>query len=413
MFMALVFALNQVLSHGFGLFLFAALVPMMREDIAITHWHLALVGALTQIAYLAGALLLGAIGPKIGTSRLSVITGITTTSLLMSLSIIEDPVLIIILLSIMAASASISWGTIVEIISRHANANQCATFLTTASSGTAWGYAINGGLILFIVPLLGWQASWLIAALFGALVMGLTCYLLLKLKKAEVEAEAEPHNDVKANVKSKSSQEALSFKALLSTVVNHPVALFACVVCLFVGFATMPFANWLNTYLDSLQLPSELGGYTWTTAGISGMFAGFLIGKLADTKGHPNALMLIFSGFFVCCLAFLYDAELFAPVAGFGYGLMYFPMWGVIAGWVSQSFNATATMQINGICMVSFGFGGTVGNLLAGYIFDLTQSLDLVYMIIAADAFLLVMLGLYIIQHQKRSMNTSLQAEPS
>jgi len=404
MFMAMVFALNQILSHGFGLFLFAALVPMMREEIGISHWHLALVGALTQIAYLIGALLLGVIGHRIGTSRLSIITGVITTSLLFSLSMIDDPVTIIVLLTFLAASASISWGTIVEIISRHAKRHQCATYLTTASSGTAWGYAVNGSLILFIVPILGWQASWLIASLFGAFVVALTSYLLVTLKSAQVlekETVAEPSLN----------PEVLSFKQLMSTVVQHPVAFFACIICLLVGFATMPFANWLNTYLDSLGLASELGGYTWTTAGISGMFAGFLVGKLADTKGHASALMLIFSVFFICMLAFIYDAELFAPVAGFGYGLMYFPMWGVIAGWVSQSFGATATMQINSICMVTFGLGGTVGNLLAGYIFDLTQSLSLVYAIISIDAFLLVLLGIYIILHQKRQLVPPLDAE--
>ncbi|EAQ67295.1 putative membrane protein [Marinomonas sp. MED121] len=404
MFMALVFALNQVLSHGFGLFLFAALVPMMRDDIAISHWHLALVGALTQIAYLAGALLLGVIGHRVGTSRLSIIMGLTTTSLLFCLSMIEDPVLIIALLTVLAACASISWGTIVEIISRHANPSQCATYLTTASSGTAWGYAINGALILFIVPLLGWQASWLIAALFGALVMGLTSYLLLKLKRSETKLASITEGFVP------SANQPLSFKTLLRTVIHHQVAFFACLVCLLVGFATMPFANWLNTYLDSLGLAPELGGYTWTTAGISGMFAGFLVGKLADTKGHSSALMLIFCAFFVCILAFLYDPAVFAPVAGFGYGLMYFPMWGVIAGWVSQSFGATATMQINGICMVTFGLGGTVGNLLAGYIYDVTQSLELVYVIIAVDALMLVFLGVYIISHQKRNREPLLQA---
>lgn len=408
MFMAFVFALNQILSHGFGLFLFAALVPMMREEIGISHWHLALVGALTQIAYLIGALLLGVIGHRIGTSRLAIITGVITTSLLFSLSMIEDPVTIIVLLTFLAASASISWGTIVEIVSRHAKRDQCATYLTTASSGTAWGYAINGSLILFIVPILGWQASWLIASLFGAFVVALTCYLLMKLRASQaLEKETAP-----ATKGSVSHQGALSFKQLMQTVAKHPVAFFACLVCLLVGFATMPFANWLNTYLDSLGLASELGGYTWTTAGVSGMFAGFLVGKLADTKGHSSALMLIFCVFFICMLAFIYDAALFAPVAGFGYGLMYFPMWGVIAGWVSQSFGATATMQINGICMVTFGLGGTVGNLLAGYIYDLTQSLSLVYAIISIDAFLLVILGIYIILYQKRQSSFLLEAEP-
>ena len=62
---AAVFGLNQIVSHGFGLFLFAALVPLMRESIAITNWHIAAIGALTQLSYLAGALLLGFIGNKV------------------------------------------------------------------------------------------------------------------------------------------------------------------------------------------------------------------------------------------------------------------------------------------------------------------------------------------------------------
>ena len=403
MFMAFVFALNQILSHGFGLFLFAALVPMMRLDIAISHWHLAWVGALTQIAYLIGALLLGAVGHKIGTRRLSIATGILTTSLLLSLALVKDPVLIIALLTLLAASASISWGTIVEIISRYANRHECATYLTTASSGTAWGYALNGGLILLVVPLLGWQASWFIAAGFGVFVVLLTLYLLKKLQ-SQTSVEQD---DVL--VTSQVNHGALSFKQLLKTMVSHPTAMFASLVCLLVGFATMPFANWLNIYLDSLGLAPELGGYTWTTAGISGMFAGVLVGKLADTKGHAIALMFIFSAFFICLLAFIYDAALYAPLAGLGYGLMYFPMWGVIAGWVGQSFAATATMQINGICMVTFGVGGTLGNVLAGYIHQLTQSLELVYIIICMDAFLLVVLGLYIKAHQKRQVESFMQ----
>ena len=403
MFMAFVFALNQILSHGFGLFLFAALVPMMRLDIAISHWHLAWVGALTQIAYLIGALLLGAVGHKIGTRRLSIATGILTTSLFLSLALVKDPVLIIALLTLLAASASISWGTIVEIISRYANRHECATYLTTASSGTAWGYALNGGLILLVVPLLGWQASWFIAAGFGVFVVLLTLYLLKKLQ-SQTSVEQD---DVL--VTSQVNHGALSFKQLLKTMVSHPTAMFASLVCLLVGFATMPFANWLNIYLDSLGLAPELGGYTWTTAGISGMFAGVLVGKLADTKGHAIALMFIFSAFFICLLAFIYDAALYAPLAGLGYGLMYFPMWGVIAGWVGQSFAATATMQINGICMVTFGVGGTLGNVLAGYIHQLTQSLELVYIIICMDAFLLVVLGLYIKAYQKRQVEPFMQ----
>ncbi|SFG80559.1 hypothetical protein SAMN05216175_11449 [Neptunomonas qingdaonensis] len=126
------------------------------------------------------------------------------------------------------------------------------------------------------------------------------------------------------------------------------------------------------------------------------MIAGFLTGKLADSKGHGIALLIVFGGFSSGLFAFVYDPAYFAVFAGFGYGLMYFPMWGIVAGWVNQHYSSTATMQINGIGMVTFGLGGALGNLMAGFIQDISGSLERVYWVIAIDALLLVVLALYI-----------------
>ncbi len=87
------------------------------------------------------------------------------------------------------------------------------------------------------------------------------------------------------------------------------------------------------------------------------------------------ALLIVFGGFALGQFAFVYDPASFAVFAGFGYGLMYFPMWGIIAGWVNQHYSSTATMQINGIGMVTFGLGGALGNLMAGFIRDFSGSL--------------------------------------
>jgi MFS family permease len=387
--MAVVFGMNQIVSHGFGMFLFAALVPLMRESINLSHWHLAAVGALTQLAYLGGAMLLGLLGHRLGTGRLSLMTGTLTTVLLFTMSQLENPLFIILVLTCLAASASISWGAIVEIISRHARSEQRSTYLSTASSGTAWGYGLNGLMILLVVPVLGWQYSWQLAGMMGMLVVGLTWTLLKSLNKpltiAVEPSEADP------------SESMIPASRLLATVCGERTAMFACLICFMVGFTTMPFSNWLNTYLDQLALPVALGGYTWTTVGITGMVAGVLTGWLADSKGHGVALLVIFSGFALGLLAFIYDPARFTLVAGFGYGLMYFPMWGILAGWIGQTYSSTATMQISGLCMVTFGLGGTLGNLMAGCLRDATGSLDSVFITLAAVSVLLVMLALWIL----------------
>ncbi|MBR9882946.1 MAG: YbfB/YjiJ family MFS transporter [Oceanospirillales bacterium] len=381
--MAVVFGMNQVISHGFGMFLFAALVPLMRDSTGLSYWHLALAGALTQIAYLAGALFLGLIGPRLGTRAIALFSGAVSTSLLFSMPLLREPMNIIIALVCLAASAAMSWGAIVEIISRCAPLERRSTYLSSASSGTAWGYGISGLVILWVVPMWGWESSWRLAGALGALVLIVTWFMLRRLPEPELHALAP-------------DQQAIAISKLLRTLFTERTAFFACAICFLVGFCTMPFSNWLNTYLEELGLPAELGGYSWSTVGVTGMVAGFVTGKLADIKGHATALLLIFGVFALGQLAFTYDPAKMVLLASFGYGLMYFPMWGIVAGWVNQHYSATATMQISGICMVTFGMGGALGNLLLGAIRDISGYLQPGFMLLSLVSLVLVGLGLHI-----------------
>jgi MFS family permease len=395
--MAAIFGLNQVVSHGFGVFLFAALLPLMRESIDISNWQLAMIGVLTQLSYLAGALLLGLIGHRIGTIRLALTTTSLTTVLLFLMSQLRDPLQITIALVVLAASASISWGTIVEIISRFATKASCSTYMSCASSGTAWGYGVNGLMILLLVPFFGWESSWILVGCVGVLALFLSWNLLRGLAPAmTADLASGTHSD------SSAGSAAIPALRLLGVIIGERTAFFACLICFLVGFSAMPFSAWLNLYLDELGLPAALGGYTWTTVGITGMITGLAIGKLADRKGHGMAFTVIFSGFAIGLLAFMFDPARWALLAGFGYGLMYFSMWAVVAGWVSQQYGSTATMQISGVCMVTFGLGGALGNLLAGYLREATGSLAMVYGILTLTAVLLVVVGLYIIYSGRR-----------
>ena len=240
------------------------------------------------------------------------------------------------------------------------------------------------------MPLHGWQRSWQLASLFGALVVCLTWHLLTNLKSLP-EVQVDNRDTI------------IPPRRLFATVIGERTALFACLIWLLVGFTTMPFSYWLNSYLDERGLPAALGGYTWATVGGTGMVAGFITGKLADRKGHGTALAVIFSGFALGLMAFVIDPGKGALIAGFGYGLMYFPMWGIVAGWVNQSYSSTATMQISGICMVTFGLGGTLGNLLAGYIRESTGSLHDVFLALSAASLLLVALAIVILRGDRKA----------
>jgi len=387
--MTLTFGINQIISHGFGLFLFAALVPMMQTSIEISHWHLATIGALTQLSYLGGAMLLGLIGHHIDSGRLLLISGSVTSLLLFGMAMLNDSMAILLVLTVMAASAAICWGGIVELVTRYGRPESCSTSLSTASSGTAWGFGLNGLLILLVVPLFGWRSGWIVAGVLGTLSILLTLSLLRSLRQQVANRRVE-------------GTGAMSARQLFATILRERTAFLACLVCFMVGFCTMPFSTWLNTYLAELSLPPALGGYTWTVTGIAGMAAGILSGKLADRKGHGVALVIVFGGFALSLLAFNYSPAHFAVLAGFGYGLMYFPMWGIVAGWVSRQYASKATMQINGIGMVTFGLGGALGNLVAGAIHQFSGSLEGVYGLVTLVALLLTLLAVFICMTEQR-----------
>ncbi len=386
MHMAFVFGMNQFISHGFGIFLFASLAPLMREDIAFTNWHIAAIGALSQLAYLGGALLISTLGERIGSARLAMFTATNITVMLFAISVLSDPLLILIALALLSASASISWSTIVEVISRCGPIEKCATYLSAAASGTAWCCSFNGLLLLFIVPQLGWRAGWQIAAAFGICVIIANWFLLKKLGLIGAAAR-QTDSDTPA------VRNSLSIPALLKTVLFEPLARFACLICFAVCFSTIPFANWLNIYLAELGLPGDLGGYTWSAIGISGMIAGLTIGRLADRFGHHFALLLICSAFALGLMAFLFDQHSFALLAGISYGIMYFPIWGIVSGWLSKVYSSTVTMQISSVCMITAGLGGASGNLMVGWVRESTGALDIAYWVLTANAVVLALMA--------------------
>ncbi|WP_425641236.1 MFS transporter [Marinomonas gallaica] len=381
--MAITFGFNQVISHGFGLFLFAALVPLMQESIDITSWHLATIGALTQLSYLGGAMILGIIGHRMDSGRLLIGTGILTSCLLFSMAWLNDPLIITCVLTVMAASAAISWGGIVEMVTSFGRLDRTSTNLSIASSGTAWGYSLNGLIILLVVPVFGWRSGWIAASVFGLITLFATITLLRHMRQNKEE------HDIEVTF-------AMTSRQLFATVFKERTAFLSCLVLFLVGLSTMTFSTWLNTFLAQLNLPAALGGYTWSVIGMTGMVVGFFAGKLADSKGHGIALLIIFGAFALGLLAFTYDPARFVLLAGLGYGLMYFPIWGIVAGWVSKHYSSKATMQINGIGMVTFGLGGALGNLAAGAINEFTGSLMNVYWLITAMGCVLFVLAAYI-----------------
>lgn len=391
MYMAIVFAFNQVVSHGYGLFLFAAVVPFMQQSTEITFWHIGIAGAATQLAYLFGASLLGVIGSSVSMKKVSIATGAFAPIVLLSISFMSDPIMIIVSLVLLALSASMSWGAIVEIVSRYAPNNRRSTYLSSASSGTAWGYGIIGLVIIWLVPMLGWEISWRFASVFGLFVLVATILMFRKLGRATSHTE---HSVV-----------SVKFSDFLKGILTQKRAVLACSLFFFIGITTMPFSTWLNSYIAELKLPMELAGISWTTVGVTGMFAGVVLGGFADKFGNGLAILILFLVFGASQIAFNLDPGSMLILACIGYGVMYFPVWGVVAGWLNETFDSVSTMRISGFCMITFGVGGATGNVIMGLIKESTGSLQLGFSMLSYLSMAMVVIALYISRSSLTSEN--------
>lgn len=392
--MTVVLGANQVLSHGFGVFLFAALFPFMRDSLGLTHWHLAAVGIATQAAYLSGALSVGFLGRHFTPEKLTLATGAGSSILLLWLSFLSNPLLIIAVLSLLAFSAAVCWSAIVGLISQHVADDKAAISLAAAGSGTAWGYGLNGLILIWWVPVWGWQSAWIMVAGVGAAVVLVTVQMMRSLPVI-----ASPSQNCEL---AESETSVLSTRQLLRAFLTERRAFLSCLIYFLIGLSCISFSSWLNTYLDELGQSDSLAGPTWTMLGVSGMVAGIAAGWLADRKGHATALLIMSLGFALGLAAFSYDPVEYALVAGAAYGLMYFPVWGIVSSWVAQRYSPVATMQLSGLGMVASALGGSTGNLAAGYIQNLTGSLSFLYLILALSAVVMVSVAGYMVWQQQK-----------
>ena len=202
---------------------------------------------------------------------------------------------------------------------------------------------------------------------------------------------------------SESEMTVLSTRQLFRAFLTERRAFLSCLIYFLIGLCCISFSSWLNTYLDELGQSESLAGPTWTMLGVSGMVAGIAAGWLADRKGHATALLIMSLGFALGLVAFSYNPVEYALVAGAGYGLMYFPVWGVVSAWVAQRYSPIATMQLSGLGMVASALGGSVGNLAAGYIQNLTGSLALLYFVLALAAVVMVGVTGFMAWQQRRT----------
>jgi predicted MFS family arabinose efflux permease len=167
----------------------------------------------------------------------------------------------------------------------------------------------------------------------------------------------------------------------LKLCLDYPVALHILLLSAFIGGISGPFLNFLSAFAsERLGANAQITGSLWTLIGIGGAVGGLLLGSLADRWGALRVMALSISAFGLAMLALLWQPSLNLTWLAAGlFALFYFPVWGLMAAYLSARLSPVQSLQVVSLSMVGYGLGSATANWLCGWLLQATGQFGLVH----------------------------------
>ena len=376
-------------TYGFGIYLFAQLVPDMQAALGFSFTYVGAITAAGQLGFLLCALLAAWLTPKVGGGWVILASGIVCAIALLLIPLSNNILVIGALLTVLAGTAATVFVPMVDVISRVVAYRYRGMAMGLVSSGTSYGVFINSLLVPIYAPQGEWRTVWW---LVGIIALGIAAVVLWVFKRGGLLSKAPSAAAEPATVEGCTAQ---SQSADLKAELMKPWVLMVWSMNFLIGFATFPFQNYLSSYLRI-----ELGfgvAYTaqiWATIGFVGMFAGLAVGWLSDRIGLRPAMLLVYACVALAALILVVQPSGYWPViAAVLFSTAFYPIFGLIPAYVSKLASSTATaVAIFGIANVMQGTGGMLGNYGAGLLASQSASFSGIYAAIGMVAVVLIAL---------------------
>jgi predicted MFS family arabinose efflux permease len=376
-------------TYGFGIYLFAQLVPDMQAALGFSFAYVGAITAAGQLGFLLCALLAAWLTPKVGGGWVILASGIVCAIALLLIPLSNNILVIGALLTVLAGTAATVFVPMVDVISRVVAYRYRGMAMGLVSSGTSYGVFINSLLVPIYAPQGEWRTVWWLVGIIALVIAAVVWWVFKRgglLSKAPAAA-AEP-----ATVEGATPQlQSADLKAELM----KPWVLMVWSMNFLIGFATFPFQNYLSSYLRiELGLGVAYTAQIWATIGFVGMFAGLAVGWLSDRIGLRPAMLLVYACVALAALILVVQPSGYWPViAAVLFSTAFYPIFGLIPAYVSKLASSTATaVAIFGIANVMQGTGGMLGNYGAGLLASQSASFSGIYAAIGMVAMVLIVL---------------------
>lgn len=366
--LALIFTACNATTHGFSIFLYSALLPQIRQVFGLSYSQAAFIAALLQLFYMGASIVSGIAAAWISPRNMVKLTMALSPALL-ALAVATPWVLPFALcLALVSACAVSNWNAIAALVGEVIPASHRSRVLGLASSGAAFAICLNG-LLIALLQDISLRYFWLMCAGLTLAVTLLTFWALAPLATGQ-------------HIKQSS---APSLRRVLTRWVNlcleYPVASHILLLSAFIGGISGPFLNFLSAFAsERLGANAQITGSLWTLIGIGGVVGGLLLGALADRWGALRVMALSISAFGLAMLALLWQPSLNLTWLAAGlFALFYFPVWGLMAAYLSARLSPVQSLQVVSLSMVGYGLGSATANWLCGWLLQATGQFGLVH----------------------------------
>lgn len=373
-------------TYGFGIYLFAQLVPDMQASLGFGFSYVGSITASAQLGFLLCAMLAVWLTPKVGGGNVIVASGAVCALALLLIPLSNNTIVVGVLLIALAGTAATVFVPMVDVISRVVAYRYRGLAMGLVSSGTSYGVAINSLLVPIYAPHGEWRSIWWMV---GLLTLAVAVMALASFKRADLLGR---------NV---SATAALSVGDMpvpsLRSELIRPWVLLVWSMNFLIGFSTFPFQTYLSSYLRlELGFDVQYTAQVWALIGIVGMVAGLAIGWLSDRIGLRAAMFLVYGCVVMAALLFIVSPTGNWPlVAAVLFSIAFYPIFGLIPAYVSKLASSSAmAVSIFGIANVMQGTGGILGNYGAGQLSAHSGSFATIYAVISVVGVLLMVLTL-------------------
>jgi len=383
---ALSFIISAVglgISNTFGIFL----EPMLAEF----GWSRSSISAAFSLTALIGGIIgivTGRLTDKFGPRLVLIASALFLGSGYLLMSLVHDPWQMYLYYGVLTGIGIA--GPIVPLYTTSIRWFTHGRALVTGiiSSGMSAGTIVFSQLVEWLITEYDWRSTFIIIGIINIVIISICAQFMKRdpqsaIQFSKVEIQNAPQSSAKL------SESGLSLRQTLTT---RQFWLFSANNCL-VALSIFTIIAHLVIHARDLQIPNAAAVSLLSYINITSIISRMVMGLVADKIGHRITITLGVGLIFISLIWLIFSTNLwmlilFSIVFGFGWGTFFVP----INPLAAELFGMKSLGVITGALNVGITLGGTLGPVIAGYIFDIQKSYHLDFIFLAVASLIAILL---------------------